>query len=86
MNVPAHLFSIYSIAFHPELPYFATASRDKSIKIWDSENFELRKTLSFEKGYDMHRLSVNKIIWDTENRLISVGDDKLVKVWEVVFE
>ena len=85
-NVAAHLYSIYSIAFHPELPYFATASRDKSIKIWDSENFALLKTLSIEKGYEMHRLSVNKIMWDTENRLISVGDDKLVKVWNVLFE
>jgi len=86
MNIPAHLFSVYSIAFHPELPYFATASRDKSIKIWNSENFELKKTLSFEKGYEMHRLSINKIVWDLENRLISVSDDKLVKVWEVSLE
>lgn len=85
-NVAAHLFSIYSIAFHPELPYFATASRDKSIKIWDSETFELKKTLSFEKGYEMHRLSVNKIIWDPQGWLISVSDDKLVKVWEVNFK
>ncbi|MEJ7778178.1 MAG: WD40 repeat domain-containing protein [Daejeonella sp.] len=83
-NIPAHLFSIYSIAFHPELPYFATASRDKSIKIWDMETYGLKKTLSFEKGYDMHRLSVNKIIWEPmENSLISVGDDKLVKVWDM---
>lgn len=85
-NVSAHLFSIYTIAFHAELPYFATASRDKSIKIWDTKNFTLLKTLSIEKGYEMHRLSVNKILWDTENRLISVGDDKLVKVWEILFE
>ncbi|WP_411274461.1 WD40 repeat domain-containing protein [Daejeonella sp.] len=85
-NVAAHLFSIYSIAFHSILPYFATASRDKTIKIWNSANFEIQKTLSLQKGYEMHRLSVNKIIWDLENRLISVGDDKLVKVWNVIFE
>lgn len=85
-KIAAHLFSIYSIAFHPKLPYFATASRDKTIKIWNSVNFDIQKTLSIEKGYEMHRLSVNKILWDTENRLISVGDDKVVKVWNVLFE
>jgi centriolar protein POC1 len=86
-NIPAHLFAVYSIAYHPDLPYVATASRDKSIKIWDSETFDLKKTISFEKGYDCHRLSINKITWETVgNQLISVSDDKLVKIWEVGFE
>jgi centriolar protein POC1 len=85
-NIPAHLFAIYSIAFHPTLPYLATASRDKSIKIWDTENFELKKTISIEKGYDCHRLSINKIIWEPiDNQLISVSDDKLLKIWNVEF-
>ncbi|MGF1923796.1 MAG: WD40 repeat domain-containing protein [Bacteroidia bacterium] len=35
-TIPAHLFSIYSIVFHPWMPYFATCSQDKSIKLWDA--------------------------------------------------
>ena len=36
--VPAHLFTLNSIAFHPTKPtIFATASRDKTIKIWKTE-------------------------------------------------
>ena len=32
----------------------------------------------------MHRLSVNKIIWEPNNGyLISVSDDKLVKIWNI---
>jgi WD40 repeat protein len=86
-SIPAHLFSIYSIAFHPDLPYLATASRDKSIKIWDTETYSLKKTISIEKGYDSHRLSINKIIWEPiDNHLISVSDDKLMKIWRVEFE
>ncbi|MDF3078553.1 MAG: repeat protein [Sphingobacteriaceae bacterium] len=83
-SIPAHLFTIYDIKFHPTKPIFATASRDKSIKIWDAETYTLLKTISREKGMDGHRLSVNKIAWESHTeRLISVGDDKLVLVWEI---
>lgn len=85
-SIPAHLYSIYSIAFHPTLAVLATGSRDKSIKIWDSENFQLLKTLSVEKGFEGHHLSINKIVWETVNqKLISVGDDKLLKIWDIKF-
>jgi centriolar protein POC1 len=85
-NIPAHLFTIYDIKFHPSLNIFATASRDKSIKIWDADDFRLHKTISREKGYDVHHLSINKIAWSSyNNALISVGDDKLIMIWEVKF-
>jgi WD40 repeat protein len=85
-SIPAHLYSIYSIAFHPTLPFIATASRDKSIKIWDAETFQLLKTISIEKGFDGHHLSINKIIWEpVNNKLISVSDDKLLKIWQIDF-
>ena len=82
-SVNAHLFALYGIAFHPQKPYFATASRDKSIKIWD-DSFNLKKVISVDKGYESHRLSVNAISWDpTTCNLISAGDDKLVMIWDV---
>lgn len=79
----AHLFAIYNIDFHPTLPFFATASRDKSIKIWRAEDFSLFRNLSIEKAREGHLLSVNDISWTPDGKkLLSVGDDKLVKVWE----
>lgn len=85
-NIPAHLFAIYDIKYHPALNIFATASRDKSIKIWDAEDFRLYKTVSREKGFPVHRLSINKIAWSTYNgALLSVGDDKMIMAWEVTF-
>jgi WD40 repeat protein len=37
--IPAHLFTINSIVFHPKKPYiFATGSRDRTIKIWEMGN------------------------------------------------
>ncbi len=84
-NIPAHLFAVNYIAFHPTLPYFATASMDKSIKIWGADDFKLYKVISREKGYNTHRLSINKIAWDGD-RLISVSDDKSVIVWDIRFD
>jgi len=81
-NIPAHLFAVNHIAFHPTLPYFATASMDKSIKIWGADDFKLYKVISREKGFDSHRLSINKIAWDGDH-LISVSDDKNIMVWNV---
>ena len=83
-NIPAHLFAIYDIQYHPEGKLFATASRDKSIKIWDAQTFGLLKTISLEKGYPAHRLSVNKLAWSRfNNELISVGDDRMILVWDI---
>jgi len=83
-NIPAHLFAVNGIAFHPTLPYFATASMDKTIKIWSAADFKLVKTISREKGFDSHALSVNKIAWNN-NQLISVSDDKKIIIWDIGF-
>ena len=83
-NIPAHLFAVNHIAFHPSLPYFATASMDKSIKIWDAIDLKLRKTISREKGYASHALSINKLAWNG-SQLLSVSDDKKVIIWDITF-
>lgn len=86
-SIPAHLFAIYDIKFHPSKPYFATASRDKTIKIWGADDLKLYRIISREKGFETHYLSVNKIAWSKYNEnLISVGDDKMVLVWDVKFD
>ncbi|MDB5115904.1 MAG: domain, G-beta repeat [Mucilaginibacter sp.] len=83
-SIPAHLFAINHIAFHPTHPYFATASMDKSIKLWGADDFKLYKIISREKGYDTHRLSVNKIAWNGD-QLLSTGDDKKIILWDMQF-
>jgi WD40 repeat protein len=83
-NIPAHLFAVNHIAFHPTQPYFATASMDKSIKVWGSDDFKLYKVISREKGFDTHRLSINKIAWNNDE-LISLSDDKNIIIWNIGF-
>lgn len=82
-NIPAHLFAVNDIVFHPTKPYFATASMDKTIKIWGADDFKLYKVISREKGYPSHLLSVNKLVWNGEEELISVSDDKRVVIWKI---
>ncbi|MCC6723495.1 MAG: hypothetical protein IT258_03225 [Saprospiraceae bacterium] len=80
---PAHLFTINSINFNAEASLFATASRDKTVKIWDASNFELLKVL--EGGRDGgHFNSVNKVLWSKAgNLLISAGDDRSIILWKI---
>ncbi len=78
----AHLFTVNDIAFNPKLNIFATASRDKCIKIWDSENFSLIKVLDTIKGG--HHKSVNKLIWsENGEKLISCSDDRSLIIWKI---
>lgn len=81
-SITPHMFTVYGIQPHPTLPIIATVSRDKSIKIWDAISLSLLKNISVDRGYDAHRLSINTAIW-AGNQLITAGDDKLVKIWDV---
>lgn len=84
-NIPAHLFAVNHIAFHPAQPYFATASMDKTIKIWGADDLKLYKIISREKGYAVHALSINKLVWNGDE-LISVSDDKKVMIWKIQWD
>ena len=80
---PAHWFTINDIAFQPTGFYFATASRDKSIRIWDAHNFHIVKSIDKFKLAG-HRNSVNKLMWLENDLIISCGDDRVVIGWEFI--
>ena len=80
-NFPAHNFAVYQIAFHPDSILFATVSRDKSLKIWNSANLSLIKKLERPQGGHTH--SINCVKWISNEKLVTVGDDKRVVVWGI---
>lgn len=81
-KLPAHLFTINDIVLLNG-NYFATAGRDKHVKIWNGESLELIKVLDFEK-FGGHKNSVNKLVWlGRKNILVSVSDDRSIIAWKI---
>lgn len=84
LDLPAHYWAIYDLVYSPSKLLFATASRDKTVKIWNAE--ELKVLKRFEGLKDQaHTHSVNVLLWlDFESFLISSGDDGMLKVWQIL--
>jgi WD40 repeat protein len=83
-EIKAHWFAIYAISIHPSGFFFATVSRDKTIRLWSLPDVQPILTLDF-KTFSGHTRSVNNMLWtDDGHKLISVGDDASMIVWEVV--
>jgi WD40 repeat protein len=78
-SLPVHYETIYEISELNGL--LITASRDKTIKIWNKETLEIQGKITVkEKG---HTHSINGLI-PLENGFISFSDDKKLKRWSVL--
>ena len=69
---------MYSVAFSKEGKTFASASQDKTIKLW---NPETSKELATLKG---HTDSVQSVAFSPDGKtLASASIDRTVKLWDV---
>ncbi|MFN7312818.1 MAG: WD40 repeat domain-containing protein [Bacteroidota bacterium] len=82
VNIPAHTLHINHIALNHSGNLFATASMDKTIKLWKSENMQLLKVIDKARN-DGHLSSVNKILWLSPTSFISAADDRVAMMWQI---
>lgn len=82
-EVVGHIYAIHDIQFSPDEKWFATASMDKTVKIWEADGLKLRKVLDATR-YGGHKNSVNKLIWSLfDDLLVSASDDKNISIWKI---
>ncbi|MFT6165514.1 MAG: WD40 repeat protein [Vicingaceae bacterium] len=81
-GIAAHNWAIYDLGYNENLDILVSASRDKTVKIWNPNTLEVLKR--FEGFKDRgHTHSVNAALWSRFNDfLITAGDDKVIRIWE----
>ncbi len=78
LSVPAHRSALYAIAFDPMGLHCASASRDKTAKVWDAHTLEPVQRFDARAGGHAH--SVNALAW-CGDALITAGDDRRLIRW-----
>ncbi len=82
-EVVGHIYAIHDLQFSPDGNWLATASMDKTVKIWEPDGLKLCKVLDATR-HGGHKNSVNKLIWSSfDDLLVSASDDKNLSVWKI---
>lgn len=78
LRMPAHRSTVYAIGFSTDGNRLATASRDKTVKLWDPSTLDPLARLDVNSNGHTH--SVNALCW-TSDGLYSGGDDRHLLHW-----
>jgi ribosome assembly protein 4 len=77
-RLTGHQQAVNHIAFSPDGRYFASASFDKKVKIWNGFSGDFLTTLTGHVG------AVYQVAWSSDSRyLVSASKDSTAKLWEM---
>lgn len=77
-TLPGHKQTITQVKFSPDGKLIASASWDKTIKIWDAKNGELIDTLQH------HQSGINSIAFSPNSKLLAAAsEDKTISIWQL---
>jgi ribosome assembly protein 4 len=77
-RLTGHQQAVNFISYSPDGRYFASASFDKKVKVWNGHNGEFLYTLTGHVG------AVYQVAWSADSRyLVSASKDSTAKLWDI---
>jgi len=81
-TLTGHTEAVTAVRFSPDAQFLASASGDRTIKIWSVATSKLLATFG-EDPTTGHKLGISDVAWSHDGALLaSCSDDRSVKIWD----